>query len=105
MSSSYLAVVTTTETREAATALARAMVERRLAACAQVSAIDSVYRWEGRVVEGQEFRLVLKTPAALYDALEAAILEAHDYDVPAVQAYPATRTYDAYAEWIDDCTA
>lgn len=105
MSSAYLAVVTTTDTREAAGRLASAMVERGLAACAQISTIDSVYVWKGSVVDGQEYRLVFKTKAERYDALEAAIVELHDYEVPAVQAYPAEQTYEAYASWIDDCTA
>ena len=56
-----LLVVTTLATREQALALGREMVERRLAACAQVSAIDSVYRWNGAVEQDAEFRLLLKT--------------------------------------------
>ena len=64
-----LLVVTTLATREQALALGREMVERRLAACAQVGAIDSVYRWKGAVEHDTEFRLLLKTQPALYGRL------------------------------------
>ena len=49
MTQSLLLMLTTVATRADADALARAMVEQRLAACAQISAIESVYRWHGAV--------------------------------------------------------
>ena len=99
-----LLVVTTLATREQALALGREMVEIGLAACAQVGAIDSVYRWQGAVAQDSEFRLLLKTRPALYAALEAALRERHPYDLPAIHAIATVRADAAYAEWVRDST-
>ena len=95
-----LLVVTTVSTREQALALARAMVERRLAACAQISAIDSVYRWQGRVEQEPECRVLFKTRAELYAELEAAIRAIHPYELPAIHALSTVQAHGPYAEWV-----
>jgi periplasmic divalent cation tolerance protein len=93
-------VVTTVGTDEQARALARSMVERRLAACAQITAIESFYRWQGAVEHEPEFRLLLKTREALVPALQAALLEAHPYELPAIHALPVAAAHAPYAEWV-----
>jgi len=100
MSAPPLLVVTTVATREQALALARAMVERRLAACAQITAIESIYRWEGAVAHEPEFRLLLKTHAGGYAALEAALRAQHPYALPAIHAIATAQAEAAYAEWV-----
>jgi len=97
-------VVTTVGTAEQARTLARAMVERRLAACAQITAIESCYRWQGQVHQESEFRLLFKTRAELYADLEAAIRAAHPYELPAIHAVPTERAYAPYAEWVEAST-
>jgi periplasmic divalent cation tolerance protein len=100
-----VAVVTTVATREQARALARALVERRLAACAQISEIESFYTWQGSVQHDPEFRVLFKTTAERYEAVEAAIRELHAYELPAIHAYAFDRVYAPYAEWIGQGTA
>jgi periplasmic divalent cation tolerance protein len=95
-----LLVVTTVATREQALALGRDMVERRLAACAQVSAIDSVYRWKGAVEQDTEHRLLLKTRPSTGARLMAALRERHPYELPAIHAIATERADAAYAEWV-----
>jgi periplasmic divalent cation tolerance protein len=97
-------VVTTVGTADEARALARAMVERRLAACAQITAIDSVYRWQGRVEQESEFRVLFKTRAEGYAELEAAIRAMHPYELPAIHAVPTVQAYGPYAEWVSAST-
>ncbi len=58
---SAIAVVTTVANRKDARSLARALVEAKLAACAQISRIESVYTWKGTVESGKEYRILLKT--------------------------------------------
>ena len=74
---------------------------RGLAACAQISEIESFYTWDGALQQEPEFRLLLKTRAALYPALEAAIRAAHPYALPAIHALPLAAIDAAYAGWID----
>jgi periplasmic divalent cation tolerance protein len=97
-------VVTTVGTAEAAHRLARGMVERRLAACAQIGAIDSVYRWQDAVHEDAEFRLLLKTAPDRVDALLAALREQHPYELPALHAWPVAVADPTYAGWVTDST-
>ena len=102
---SYLAVVTTTDSREHALAIARVLIERRLAACVQLTDIESVYRWHGDVQEEREVRLLCKTTTERYADVEAALRELHTYALPAIHAVALDRVDDAYAEWIRDATA
>ena len=99
-----LAVVTTTATREEAARIATTLVEQGLVACAQLSDIDSIYRWKGVVQQDRECRLVLKTTAARYAAVEAAILAQHSYELPAVFAVPVSQASEGYARWINEET-
>jgi len=95
-----IAVVTTLGTRADAERVAHSLVERRLAACAQISEIFSVYRWKDAVQQEAEFRLLLKTTDALYPAVEQTIRELHPYELPAIHAFAFEHVYPAYAEWI-----
>jgi periplasmic divalent cation tolerance protein len=97
----YLAVVTTLPTRAAAQDLARALLAQRLAACAQITEIESFYVWDGALQQAPEWRLLLKTRATLYARLEAAIRAAHPYELPAIHALPLAAIDAAYAGWID----
>lgn len=100
-----IAVVTTVGSRAEAQAMARALVERRLAACAQIDAIESFYTWDGAVQNAQEFRITFKTTDALYPAIEIAIRELHSYTLPAIHAVPLPNVYGPYAQWIENqCT-
>lgn len=103
--SSLLAVFTTTASREDARRIASALVERGLVACAQLSDIESVYRWKGSLQQEPECRLMLKTTAARYAAVEAAIRELHAYELPAVFAVPVTQAFGSYAAWVREETA
>ena len=76
------------------------MVEQRLAACAQISAIDSVYRWQGAVQSEGEFRVLFKTTAERYPALEAALRSSHPYKLPAIVALPVVQALPAFADWV-----
>lgn len=92
---------------EAALRLARELVERRLAACVNVvPGVTSVYRWEGSLHEDQESTLLVKTRAALVDALTSAIRELHPYEVPEVIAVPLEpgAGNPAYLAWVLDET-
>ena len=98
----FIAVVTTLPGRDEALALGRALVEHRLVACAQVSAIESIYWWDGAVQQAPEFRLLCKTTAALWPAVEAAVAQRRPYTVPAIHACALDQVHTVYGEWIAD---
>jgi periplasmic divalent cation tolerance protein len=97
---STIAIMTTTDSADEARAIASALVERKLAACAQVSSIQSYYRWQGAVQNDDEFRILIKTTRDRYADVEAAILELHSYDLPAIVAFDIAPAYGPYADWV-----
>jgi periplasmic divalent cation tolerance protein len=101
-----IAVVTTVASRAEAQALAHALVQRRLAACAQISDIHSVYRWHGEVQQADECRVLVKTTRERYPLVEQTIRELHSYELPAIHAWVFDEAYPPYAEWIvQSCNA
>ena len=95
-----IAVVTTVAKREDALRLAHTLVERKLAACAQISGIESVYSWKGEIQQEPELRVLFKTTDERYGLVESAIRELHPYELPAIHALAFEHVYPAYAEWI-----
>jgi periplasmic divalent cation tolerance protein len=99
----FLQIQTTTESRADAEALARALVERRLAGCVQiVGPINSTYWWQGEVESAEEYLCLVKSSRDAYPALEAAIQELHPYDVPEILAIPVAAGSAAYLGWLRD---
>jgi periplasmic divalent cation tolerance protein len=96
-----LLVMTNLADGASAQALARALVERRLAACVNLlPAVQSIYRWQGAVEEAAEVTLLIKTTAARYAELEQAIRALHPYELPEVIAVPVSAGLPAYLGWI-----
>lgn len=99
--SAFVAVVTTVGSRADAQRIARELVERRLVACAQISEIESVYRWDGRVAQEPEWRLLLKAPASMTSAVMDAVRALHPYRLPALHALALHEVDAAYGAWIE----
>jgi periplasmic divalent cation tolerance protein len=98
----YIQVITTAASEEDAARIAQRLVERRLAACAQVvGPITSTYWWQGRMETSREWQCVLKSRGDLFSAVEAAIREVHAYSTPEILAVPVARGSDDYLAWLD----
>jgi periplasmic divalent cation tolerance protein len=95
-------VLTTVPDEELGRRLARTLVEERLAACVNVSpAVTSFYWWGGKIVEGREFILLIKTKASVLDRLEARLKELHPYEIPEFIALPVAAGSAQYLGWLD----
>ena len=105
-SQSALLVLTALPQREAAESLARELLAARLAACIQIGAtVRSLYHWHGEIETADETPMAIKTSAALYPRLEAAIRARHPYELPEIVAVPITHGLPAYLDWIAAETA
>jgi periplasmic divalent cation tolerance protein len=99
----YVQVLTTAGSEDEAERIGALLIERRLAACVQVSGpVASRYRWRGEVEEAREWRCVAKTEAARYAEVEAAIREAHSYEEPEIVAIPIVAGSAGYLDWIGE---
>ena len=86
---------------QTARAIAGAAVEKRLAACANIEpAIRSVYRWQGALEEGEETPLILKTRAALFDAVAELARGMHPDETPAILAIPVAEATPDFSAWL-----
>jgi len=98
----YIQVVTTTQRHEDAEAIARRLVEDRLAACAQVlGPIHSTYRWQGQIETAEEWQCWAKSRRELYPAIEQAIRRLHPYEVPEILAIAVLAGSASYLAWLD----
>ncbi|MEV6922908.1 divalent-cation tolerance protein CutA [Dactylosporangium sp. NPDC051485] len=102
MGSAYRQVTTAIDSLEQAQRLGRAVVEARLAACAQVlGPMSSTYWWRGEVRVTDEWLIVFKTSADRFAELEAFVRTAHPYEVPEVVSVAIDSGSRAYLDWID----
>lgn len=87
--------------RAAAAALARALVEARLAACVNIGApVESLYHWRGEIETACEVPVLIKAPRSRYPAIEAAIRARHPYELPEIIAVPVVEGLPAYLAWV-----
>lgn len=99
----YIQIVTTADSGELARQIAQSLVEKKIAACAQVSGpITSVYHWKNKIETSAEYYCVIKTRRDMYSKVEAAIKEMHSYTVPEIIALPILEGSGDYLAWIDE---
>ena len=95
-------VLTTIPDDDRAAALARTLVEERLAACVNVHApMTSTYRWQDTLEVEPERQVVIKTTRARLAALEVRLRTLHPYDLPEFVVLDASAA-DAYARWVGE---
>ena len=91
---------------ETARRIARQLVTENFAACANIiPAIESIYRWQGKVEQGNETLVLFKTSAARYAAFQDKLKSLHPYDVPEIIACPVGEALPEYLRWVIDSTA
>ncbi len=101
VTNTFRIALTTAGSDDEARTIARAVVERGLAACVNVvSGVRSVYRWKGEIAEDDERLLIMKTDAAHVEPLRSAIRELHSYEVPEFVVVEVVGGDQAYLEWL-----
>lgn len=97
----YLQVLTTVDTREGASAIARKLLEMKLAACVQVAGpVTSSYWWNGAIESAEEWYCLIKTAANKYEEVEKTIRTLHPYEEPEIVALPIAAGSKTYLEWV-----
>jgi len=104
--SDFIQVTTTASTKEEAAKIAAALLEQRLAACAQVvGPVESHYWWKGAIEQSTEWLCILKTRREKFSAVEEAIRANHSYEVPEIVACPIEIGSEPYLQWLRRETA
>lgn len=89
--------------RKAAQRICRTLVEERLAACANIFPVGSVYRWKRKVEVASEVAAFLKTTRVLTKKVQRRIVELHPYEIPCIGACDDT-VNAACEKWIREST-
>ncbi|KRB92785.1 divalent-cation tolerance protein CutA [Noviherbaspirillum sp. Root189] len=88
-----------------AEAIARGLLQQRLAACVNIlPAVRSLYRWKDSIEDAGEVTMLIKSTRGHYAEIERAIGAQHPYDVPEIIAIPISAGLPAYLSWIADET-
>jgi periplasmic divalent cation tolerance protein len=83
--------------------IAQHLVESKLAACVNITQpVQSIYRWQGKLVEDKEFVLLVKTSRELFPAVEAEISKLHTYTTPEIICLPIIDGARSYLNWLAD---
>ncbi len=100
-----IVVLVTCGSEEEALKIARALVEERLAACANIiSPIRSIYRWEGKIWDEREWLLIIKTQSHRFSELEKKVKSLHSYSVPEIVSLSIVDGSSSYLNWIQENT-
>jgi periplasmic divalent cation tolerance protein len=96
-----IVVLVTAPNLKEARKIARGLVEARLAACVNVTApVESIYRWQGKIENGRERLLMIKTAREIFAEVEAAICKLHSYSNPEIISLPIIDGSRAYLDWL-----
>lgn len=96
----FCLVMTTMASEAEAETMARQIVQAQLAACVQVQAIKSFYVWKEQPCAEKEWLLLIKSRAAVYQALEDFIRAHHRYETPEIVQLPITAGSADYLHWL-----
>jgi periplasmic divalent cation tolerance protein len=96
-------ILVTVASKEEGHKIARDLVESNLAACVNISgAIESIYRWEGKIAQDQEYQLLIKSTRELFPEIQAAISKLHSYQTPEIICLPIIEGSREYLQWVND---
>ncbi len=96
----YKMILSTFPNRASAKTVAMFLVENKMAACCQLSDVESIYNWKGKTEREFEIRLSVKTSAALVGKVVAKILSSHTYEIPQI-VITDFETTEKFGSWID----
>lgn len=98
--STYGVVLVTVASLAEGKAIATKLIEASLAACVNLFPLDSIYLWQGKINQDQEYQLIIKTDLSKFDELAATIKTLHSYEVPEIIALPIVAGSKTYLDWL-----
>lgn len=94
-------VCTTTDTRKNAQALARLLIKKELVSCVNIiGPITSVYRWEKKIIQNTEYKLIIKSANHVFSEVKNIILKNHAYTVPEISKMNIEHANKDYLNWV-----
>ncbi len=97
----FIFVYITCESLDEARKIARHLLEKRLIACANIFPVRSLFWWEGKIEECNEFVMIVKTKAERFKELREEVKKIHSYSVPCICAFVVEEGNKEFLEWIE----
>ena len=94
-----ISVYVTCKDKQEAKKIARVLLKKKLAGCANIFPIESLYWWEGKIVEDKEYALLIKTLKGKLSRLTKEVKRIHSYSVPCIVA-TEEKADKGYLEWV-----
>lgn len=102
----YVIVIVTTASKQEAENIAQHLLKERLIACANVTGpVSSLFHWDGKLEQAEEYLIFMKSRKDLFEKLAATVKALHSYEVPEIVALPIVEGSKAYLGWLDSCLA
>lgn len=102
MQKEIILVLTNMPDQTSAGLLAESLVTQKLAACVNILApCQSIYAWQGKLEHTAEVPMLIKTSQTKYNALEAAILKSHPYELPEIITINVDGGLPQYLQWVN----
>ena len=100
----YCSIYVTAGSEEEAAGIGRTLIEERLAACANILPVKSIYRWEDSIENDAEVVMFIKTRSSLAEKVTERVKSLHSYEVPCIVVLPITQGNAEYLQWIEEST-
>ncbi len=97
----FIFVYITCEGFDEARNIARHLLEKRLIACANIFPVRSLFWWEGKIEECNEFVIIAKTKAEKFKELREEVKKIHSYSVPCICAFVVEEGNKDFLDWIE----
>ncbi len=100
----FASVLITVPDLKTADTIASALIEKRLAACANYFPTRSIYHWKGRIERSEEFIMILKIWSVDFEMVTKEISRLHPYELPCIVKYDISDGFQPYLDWIREST-
>jgi periplasmic divalent cation tolerance protein len=97
----FCIIQTTTSSEENAKELAGLIIRKKLAKCAHITPIQSIYEWKNEIQSEAEWVIQLKSKSTDFEEVEKVLTAQHPYDVPEIITIPITNGSEAYLKWLN----
>ncbi|MDD5617124.1 MAG: divalent-cation tolerance protein CutA [Candidatus Methanoperedens sp.] len=98
----FSVVYITAGSMDEAKSIGRVLVEERLAACANIFPITSIFRWKDNIEEAGEFGIIVKTRTYRVKDIENRVKQIHSYEVPCIVSFKIGSGSEDYLKWIGE---
>lgn len=95
----FIFVYITNPTKEEARKIARHLLEKKIIACANIFPIDSLYWWENKIADENEFVLIIKTKEENFEKVKNEVENIHSYTIPCIVKIPVSSN-EKYYDWL-----